>query len=243
MEYPVEKPVALHDPHPAGDPSLVVSTIEEPLGSCKTSMHLSYFESRLPRTLFSILAVFGGGYALLRMMMYKRKIRRLCQARDGEGAVGQYLEALREKGYRVFHDVCEKNFNIDHVLIGEGGIFSIETKTISKPAKGQSEINYDGKRILENGFAPDRDPITQAKAQAHWLEDLVKESTGKTFKVQPIVLYPGWFITKQPKGADVWVLNPKSLPAFLEYENTELVPEDTKLVACHLSRYIRECQK
>lgn len=191
---------------------------------------------------FTLLAILGGGYGLIRIRMYKRKIRQLRQARDGERAVGQYLETLREKGYKVFHDVCGKDFNIDHVLIGESGIFSIETKTISKPAKGQAEVHYDGERILVNGFAPDRDPITQAKAQAHWLKDLIKDSTGKTFKVQPVVLYPGWYISKQPKGAEVWVLNPKNLPAFLEHEDKALSAPDISLVAYHLSRHVRSSE-
>ncbi len=94
-----------------------------------------------------------------------------------------------------------------------------------------------------NGFSPDRDPIEQAKARAGWLKELIQESTGKTFKVRPVVLYPGWFISKQPKGVEVWVLNPKNLSAFLEHENSHLSPEEAKLAAFHLSRNIRECQK
>jgi hypothetical protein len=202
-----------------------------------------YWELKPRPEVITIMAIIGCGYAFLRIRMYKRKIRLLRQGRDGERAVGQYLEALREKGYRVFHDVCGENFNIDHVIIGEGGIFSIETKTISKPAKGHAEVCYDGEKILVNGFSPDDDPITQAKAQAGWLKELIGESTGKIFKIRPVVLYPGWFISKQPKGAEVWVLNPKNLSAFLEHENSELSPEDAKLAAFHLSRYIREYQK
>lgn len=192
---------------------------------------------------FTILAIFGGGYAVLRIRTYKRKIRQLRLGRDGERAVGQYLEALREKDYRVFHDLCGdlsgQNFNIDHVLIGRAGIFSIETKTISKPAAGQAEVYYEGEKISVNGFVPDRDPIVQAKAQAHWLGNLINESTGKSFKVRPVVLFPGWFISKQPKGAEVWVLEPKALPSFLEHENETLSSDEVSLVAFHLSRYIR----
>jgi len=188
---------------------------------------------------FTLLAVFGSGYALFRIGACKRQIRQLRTARDGERAVGQYLEALREKGYRVFHDVCSKGFNIDHVLVGVGGIFTVETKTISKPAKGRLEIQYDGEQISVNGFVPDRDPIIQAKAQAHWLEGLIEESTGKTLKVRPVVIYPGWFVNKQPKGAEVWVLNPKNLPSFLEHEDKTLGSNDLSLVAYHLSRYVR----
>ncbi len=188
---------------------------------------------------FTFIAVLGGGYGLLRIWTYKRKIRDRRLGRDGERAVGQYLEALRERGYRVFHDICGKNFNIDHVLIGKGGVFSIETKTISIPAKCKPNVHYDGEQISVNGWTPDRDPITQAKAQAHWLKDLIKESTGKTFKVRPVVLYPGWFISKQPQGAEVWVLEPKALPSFLDHENEVLSADDVSLAAYHLSRYVR----
>ena len=43
----------------------------------------------------------------------------------------------------------------------------------------------------------------------------------------------------QPKGAEVWVLNPKALPAFLEHEHTIMSPEDVHLVCYHLSRSVR----
>jgi hypothetical protein len=124
-------------------------------------------------------------------------------------------------------------------LIGEKGVFSIETKTISKPVRDQAEVSYDGKNVTINGLTPDRNPVVQAKAQSKWLQDLIKESTGRTVTVRPVLLYPGWFVSKQPKGAQVWVLNPKNLPAFLEHENGVLSQEDVSLVAYHLSRYIR----
>jgi hypothetical protein len=43
----------------------------------------------------------------------------LMQGREGEKAVGQYLERLRARGYQVLHDIPGENFNIDHVLIGQ----------------------------------------------------------------------------------------------------------------------------
>jgi hypothetical protein len=60
--------------------------------------------------------------------------------------------------------------SLDHILIGEGGIFTLETKTRSKPAQGKPEIHYDGEKISVNGFTPDRDRVVQAKAQAQWLK-------------------------------------------------------------------------
>jgi hypothetical protein len=38
---------------------------------------------------------------------------------------------------------------------------------------------------------------------------------------------------------DVWLLNPRRLPAFIAAEPTSIGVEDVKLAAFHLSRYIR----
>ena len=188
---------------------------------------------------FTLIGIILGGYSYIKIRSYKRQIKNLRQASQGEKAVGQYLDVLVEKGYRTFHDVIGNGFNIDHVLVGPTGVFTIETKTISKPIKGQCEISYDGEKIAVNGLTPDRNPIIQAKAQAHWLRDFIEQAIGRKLKIRPVVLYPGWFIERQPKGVEVWVLNPRNLPPFLQYEKTVLQQDEIKLIASQLSQYIR----
>jgi len=167
------------------------------------------------------------------------EMRSLKLGRIGEEAVGQYLEErLRPLGYQVLHDIPGDGFNIDHVAIGPTGIYCIETKTISKPAKGAAEVKFDGDKITVNGFAPDRDPVVQVRAGARFLRDLLAESTGKQFQIMPVVLYPGWFVTRQPENADVWVLNEKALPTFMQNARSSLPPEDINLVTFHLKRYV-----
>ena len=188
---------------------------------------------------FTIVALATSTIAVVKIFQIRRKVRNLRQGREGEKAVGQYLEKLREKGFQILHDVPGKNFNIDHVVIGQSGIFVIETKTISKPKSGKPIIEYDGAEVRVDGFTPDRNPIMQAKALTGWLRELIKESTGRDFAVRPVVLYPGWYVSHQPKGAEVWVLNPKGLPAFLDHEQKTISPEDVFLVTYHLCRYVR----
>ena len=188
---------------------------------------------------WTILALLACAWATYKLLTIRRKIRLLRQAKEGEKAVGQYLEALREKGYKVLHDVLAGKFNLDHVLVGPSGVYVIETKTISKPVKGDASVEYDGEKVTVAGFSPDRDPVMQAKALGKWLGELIKESTGKSFKVRPVVLYPGWFVTEQPRNSEVWVLNPKALPSFLDHEDKSMTQDDVHLVSYHLSRYVR----
>lgn len=167
-------------------------------------------------------------------------VRRIRQGEAGEKVVGEFLEALRAGGYKVFHDVLADGFNVDHVLIGPAGVFSIETKTWNKPTRGEPRIEFDGQalRVLSKG--PDRNPIIQARAQAGWLRGILNESTGQQVTVLPVILIPGWFIRLQAKpDRPIWVLEPKALPKWLENEPNRLTEPDINLLASHLARYIR----
>lgn len=188
-------------------------------------------------------AVLTAAYAGFRCWRAFPKLRSLRQAIEGERAVGQFLERLREQGFHVFHDVVGSGFNVDHVLIGPPGVFTIETKTWSKPTSGRAEVVFDGNRLKIGSLEPDRDPIIQAKAQAGWLRSLLAESTGKAFDVRPAILFPGWFISNAVGSfREVWVLEPKALPAFLSNEPVRLSLEDVNLASFHLSRFIRSTQ-
>jgi hypothetical protein len=201
----------------------------------------NYYSPQKPSPfLFTMVAAFGIAYAAIQIKRASPVLRALRQGRDGERVVGQYLEHLREQGYQVFHDVIGTGFNVDHVLIGPAGIFTIETKTYSKSPGPQAKVTFDGERILVDGFEPDRDPVVQAKAQAGWLRALLAESTGRKFPARPVILFPGWWV-EQGKSTtrEVWVLEPKALPAFLEHEPEVLTADDVKLASYHLSRFIR----
>lgn len=188
----------------------------------------------------SVVALGTLAYFGFQLRRYWPQLRALQLAEDGEKAVGQFLEGLREKGYQVFHDIIAEDFNVDHVVIGPAGVFTIETKTRSKPLRGKAEIDFDGETLKVGGYAPDRDPIVQAHAQATWLRRLLTESTGKVVPVRPVVLFPGWFIndSRQSKR-DLWLLEPKALPSWLGNEKVALAPDEVAMASSHLSRYIR----
>ena len=148
-----------------------------------------YFNpTRVSPWFFTVVAVGMVALAAWRVQRLRPRLRALRQGIEGEKAVGQFLERLREQGYQVFHDLVGEGFNVDHVLIGPAGVFTIETKTWSKPQRGDARIVYDGNTLTVAGRVPDRDPLAQAKAQASWLRSLLSESTGRRMEVQPVVV-------------------------------------------------------
>ena len=73
----------------------------------------------------------------------------------GEETVGDVLATLVDEGWSVFHDIQTGRGNIDHVVVGPGGLFTIETKS-------------HGGRIVVSGI--DEQMLRQAYAQRKWLE-------------------------------------------------------------------------
>jgi hypothetical protein len=191
----------------------------------------------VPLALFVVTAVL----AFFRIRHSIHRMKPLKLARDGERAVAEYLDTLKTKNCRVLHDLVGEGFNLDHVVISAQGIYTIETKTISKPTEREARVIYDGETVTVGGFTPDRDPIRQAKAQASWLRTLLADMTGKTFSVRPVVVYPGWYTerTNKERGKEVWVLEPKALGGFIEREPPQLSSSDVALVSNALKMYAR----
>jgi len=200
-----------------------------------------YINSPPSPILTSVIAIIAIGIAAFKLRNANRTLRQLKLGRDGEKAVGQYLEGLRSNGAKVLHDFPGEGFNIDHVVIHKSGIYAIETKTFSKPDKGETRILFDGESLKAFGRHFDRNPVSQARAASQWLREKIYESTGIKHTVRPVVLFPGWFIeqTAEAKKSDVWVLNPKALPSFIENSRQQILDTDVNLICFHLSKYAR----
>src|SRR3954452_1114585 len=69
---------------------------------------------------------------------------------EGEEATADILGALSAEGWRVFHDVRwpgRAQANIDHVLVGPGGVFVIDTKAWTGEVEVRSgTLRQDGRR-------------------------------------------------------------------------------------------------
>jgi hypothetical protein len=181
-----------------------------------------------------VIAIAAIAFAAIEWVIGVRKLKRLILGRNGEREVGQALEELRQNGFAIFHDVIGRNFNIDHVIVSHHGIFVVETKTYRKFK--DAKVTYDGKSITIGQRKPDDKPIRQVIAISDWLRNTLAESTGKTFTITPIVVFPGWWVDTTGRNNLVSVLNPKQLSYWISQLPLTIPDTDVHLVAFHLSR-------
>ena len=170
------------------------------------------------------------------------QLRDLGLGYTGERVVAEHLNSLLATGYLVFHDVPFENFNIDHVIVGPSGVFSVETKTRRKPKhqgkKSAWKIVFDGKEIHWPKFS-ESDSLNQAQAGARSVSKLLTGATGERIYVQPILTTPGWWIDDNVEHA-VWVLNPKRIKSFVEASRrSQLEPAQVQRIISQLTKSCR----
>jgi hypothetical protein len=134
----------------------------------------------------------------------------------GEQAVAEALAdgAVAAAGYVTFHDVPgDGAWNIDHIVIGPGGIIVLETKTRSrrKPTREQPdhEVWFDGKN-LQFPWCSDWDTALQAERNADWVRRFISGFAPNDIPIHPVIVIPGWYVKTQGKHA-VKAMNAKYL--------------------------------
>ncbi len=155
-------------------------------------------------------------YSILKLIALRRSLR---LGYIGELTVGQSLNRMMLKGWRVYHDFPAEGFNIDHIVVGDRGIFAIETKTRSKPVsadrRADATVTYDG-RMLHFPTGSDHEMIDQAKRQSKWLARWLSHAVGEHLTVRAIIVLPGWFVKRtSPEGLPV--VNPKQFDSLFAH--------------------------
>lgn len=113
--------------------------------------------------------------AVLRSRSFERQFVAKARGVIGETTVGLALREL-PSGWRVFHDVQLENENIDHVVVSNRGVFTVEVKNYS----GALTVSRTG--IMTHGQRNDR-VVRQAWRQAHRLRELL------SVEVQPVLVF------------------------------------------------------
>jgi hypothetical protein len=168
----------------------------------------------------------------------------------GERVVAEHLDELKQEGWRIFHDVPGESrngasFNIDHVAVGPGGVFAIETKT---RRKGSARPGFDDHRVYFDGhdlvwpWGEDNHGLDQAERNATWLAEFLNTGKGDRVNVAPVLALPGWFVEMKPAQESRFcrVVNPSWLPDLLSAERAVLTRQQVDAAAAKLEARCRD---
>ncbi|ANS65336.1 NERD domain-containing protein [Streptomyces lincolnensis] len=142
----------------------------------------------------------------------------------GERRVGRELQRLTAHGWRVLHGVPKSNGgDIDHLLIGPGGVFAINTKH----HQGASVWVGDTMAKVNNG-----QPVPYAaasKAEAAYVQGVLERHCGFPVPVEPVLVFVG--ITALHRAATQYTVR-----IYQEREVSALAPLTGKLTPDQVER-------
>lgn len=147
----------------------------------------------------------------------------------GEKATALHLRRLPE-GWRVFHDipVGNKGTNIDHLVVGLGGVFSVNTKHLT----GKVTIEEDA--VLVNGR---RRPFLKAsRSEAAKAGRLLARVVGHPVDVRSVLALAVDQIVTRGEPADVKLLRIAALPRWLREQPVVLSPAEVIALAAAASK-------
>jgi hypothetical protein len=160
----------------------------------------------------ALLFVALQSWAVLKLFGALGVLRRLRLGHEAELAAGQELNDLARLGYRVFHDLSldDGRHNVDHVLVGPGGVFVVETK--GRDGERSRALLYNGEALEFPGWE-ERKPLLQAVSLASRVQGWLSFAVGETVRVQAVLVLPGWSVTRVP-GEGIPVLGGGEIGTF-----------------------------
>lgn len=188
--------------------------------------------------LATVFALLVTAYCAYRIWHIWPEFRNLNLGERGERRVSELLRGLRDHDYVTFDDVLLGGMNVDHIVVGPGGVFALETKTYSlfgdrtAGIAENGELHLSGKPVL-------KDVLRQARSSAALISAEVKRWVGRDVWVTPLVVLPGWRIDPPKSETTVTVLNEKTISEFFKTRRESLSRAQIRELWSHLDRSAR----
>jgi hypothetical protein len=140
---------------------------------------------------FLALALCFAVYRLSDTMFTRRKIGLL---RDANLAVGHQLQQISAGGARVFHDVATSTGVVDHVVVGQSGIYAVNVMARRPSRNGEVRLTGNELRYSTSKTPASIIPLTARNAR---LEKEFTELLGHKVRVRSVIAVPGWEVGEQ----------------------------------------------
>ena len=148
-------------------------------------------------------------------------------------------------GYVTFHDVRgDGTWNIDHVVVGPGGVFVLETKARArrKATRDQEEqkVLFDG-GTLQSPWCDDAKAARQAGRNARWVREYIVDFAPPDIGVQPVIVVPGWWV-ESLGNYPIKAMNAKYLVGYLVRSERRFTAEQLRPVNRRLDERCRDLE-
>ncbi len=144
----------------------------------------------------------------------------------GERAVEIPLNQLRDAGWYVFHDLTigSRGANVDHLVIGRAGIFSINTKNLS------GKVWVAPRSMYYNQYRTNYLPKTRQEAD-RVAERLQRRGLATNVRVTPVLALFCTKMTIKEMPSDVFVVRAEHLASWLTSRPPVMAAEDARRIA------------
>jgi hypothetical protein len=138
----------------------------------------------------------------------------------GEETVGARLEKLDGSRWLALHDIVlnETGTNLDHLVIGPAGVFSLNTK---HHPKGKIVVTKRTFRL--NGYRQNYLPV--AVNEAKKVGRILTRAAGYDVGVTPVIVVMGAELEVRAAPDDVWVVRRRDIPKAFQRLTTVLPDE------------------
>lgn len=140
---------------------------------------------------FLALTALFAAWRLGRTILTRRQVRFV---RDANVAVGHQLQQISTGANRVFHDVVTTAGVVDHVLVGQTGIYAVNVVARRAGKNGSAILkgNY-----LSFSNRQEQTPLVEITASTARLEKEICHLLGHKIRVRSVIAVPGWDIGEQ----------------------------------------------
>ncbi len=186
------------------------------------------FRNPIPILLFSLILFPLAGITF-------RELDAFTKGAEGEQKVRRILKGLPEGYYTLSDFTNGKKGNIDLVVVGPTGIWTLEVKNY----RG-GEITFVNGLLCKNGIPFEKDFLKQAYAESKHLSDFIHQSLGLMFPVNPVLVFANKFTKirfgKRPVNG-VCVIGTSWLLNLIQERQIILNPEQCLKVKDEVKKY------
>jgi len=130
-------------------------------------------------------------YCLSRTILARHQVKFL---RDANVAIGHQLQQVSVEGTRVFHDVGTTAGVVDHVIVGQKGLYAINVVARRSSKRAQAQL-CENRIDYSNGKASQS--IVDISAKTTRLQKEFRDLLGHKIRVRSVIALPGWDVEEQ----------------------------------------------